>query len=75
VSAAVVADVGRGAKLIMIAPQADDTVITSNLPDICDVSLDQEAAIGVSGLASIMRGITVVEGEPGSVVSAFNSSI
>jgi hypothetical protein len=59
----------------MTAPQADDTVITSSFPVICDIWLDQEAAIGIADMASIMRGINVIEGEPGATVSAFNSSI
>jgi hypothetical protein len=75
VSAASVAEVGRGALVAMTVPQADDTVITSNFPDICDIWLDQEAPMGVSGIASTMGGIDVIEGEPGATVSAFNSSI
>jgi hypothetical protein len=75
VSAAVIADAGRGARLIMTARQADPTVLTSEIPDIGHLRLDEDVAIDPSGLACIMRGISVVEDESGSPVSAFNSSI
>ncbi len=58
----------------MTAPQAEPTVLTSDIPDIGHVPLDADVAIDLSGLARIMRGISV-EYESDSPVSAFNSSI
>jgi hypothetical protein len=71
----VLADAGRGARLIMTAPQADTTVLTSDVPDIGDVRLDEDVAIDLSDLVLIMPEISVVEDEPGFGDSAFNSSI
>ena len=59
----------------MTAPQADPTVLTSDVPDVGHVRLDEDVAINLSGLARIMRGISVAEDESGFSVSAFNSSI
>lgn len=57
----------------MTAPQADPAVLTSDIPEICDVTLDQDVAIDPRGLSRIMREITVVSGL--SQVASFNSSI
>jgi hypothetical protein len=59
----------------MTAPQAEPTVITSDFSDIGCVRLDVDVALSASDRARIMRGIGAVEGESGSPVSPFNSSI
>jgi hypothetical protein len=55
----------------MTAPQAEPTVLASDLTDICHVRLDEDAGISLSDFSRIMRGISTVE----VPVSAFNSSI
>jgi hypothetical protein len=75
VSAAVVADAGRGAQLIMLAPQAEPTAIISDISDTCHTRLGEDVYIPVADRARVMRESTAVEGESGSGVSAFNSSI
>ena len=52
-----------------------DAVFTSDMSDIHDVPLDAEVSIDDVEYAHIMRRIGLVEGEPGTSVSAFNSSI
>jgi hypothetical protein len=52
-----------------------DAVFTSDMPDIHDLPLDAEVCIDAIEYAHIMRRIGVTEGEPGTSVSAFNSSI
>jgi hypothetical protein len=52
-----------------------DAVLTSDMSDIHDLPLDAEVSIDDVEYAHIMRRIGLVEGEPGTSVSAFNSSI
>ena len=52
-----------------------DAVFTSGLSDIHDLPLDAEISIDDAEYAHIMRRIGIAEGEPGTTVSAFNSSI
>lgn len=52
-----------------------DAVLTSDMSDIHDLPLDAEVSIDDAEYAHIMRRIGLVEGEPGTSVSAFNSSI
>jgi hypothetical protein len=52
-----------------------DDVIVSGLPDIRDLRLDAEVGSGDVEYARIMRRIGILHGEPGTTVSAFNSSI
>ena len=52
-----------------------DDVFTSDMSDIHDVPLDAEVSFDELGYARIMRRIGIAEGEPGTPVSAFNSSI
>ena len=58
----------------MATSYADD-VFTSDMSDIHDLPLD--AAVSFDGVeyAHIMHRIGISEGEPGTSVSAFNSSI
>lgn len=50
-------------------------VLISDVSDIRDLPLDAEASFDDDEYAHIMRRIGVDEGEPGTSVSAFNSSI
>jgi hypothetical protein len=50
-------------------------VFTSDVSDIHDLPLDAEVSFDEVEYAHLMRRIGVVEGEPGTSVSAFNSSI
>jgi hypothetical protein len=50
-------------------------VFTSDMSDIHDLPLDAEASIDEVEYTHIMRRIGIVEGERGTSVSAFNSSI
>jgi hypothetical protein len=59
----------------MTAPQADPTVLTSDVPDIGDVRLDEDFPIDLSDLTFIVAEISAVEDESGFGDSAFNSSI
>jgi len=52
-----------------------DDVFTSDVSDIHDLPLDAEVGFGGVEYAHIMRRIGIAEGEPGTSVSAFNSSI
>ncbi len=52
-----------------------DDVFTSDMSDIHDVPLDAEVNFDEPEYAHIMRRIGIAEGEPGTPVSAFNSSI
>jgi hypothetical protein len=52
-----------------------DAVIASDMSDIHDLPLDADVNIDDFEYAHIMRRIGIVEGEPGTSVSAFNSSI
>jgi hypothetical protein len=52
-----------------------DADITGDVSDISDLPFDTEVNIDDAEYAHIMRRIGVVEGEPGTSVSAFNSSI
>ena len=52
-----------------------DAVFTSDMSDINDLTLDTEVSIDDVEYAHIMRRIGIAEGEPGTSVSAFNSSI
>jgi hypothetical protein len=55
-------------------PAYPAAVLVSDVSDIHDLSLDAEL-IEDAEYPHIMRRIGIVEGEPGSSVSAFNSSI
>jgi hypothetical protein len=59
----------------MTAPQTDPTVLTSDVPDIGGVRLDEVVPIDLSALAFIVAGISAVENESDFGDSAFNSSI
>jgi hypothetical protein len=50
-------------------------VFTSDMSDIHDLPLDAEVSIDDIEYAHIMRRIGIADGEPGTPVSAFNSSI
>ena len=50
-------------------------VITSDMSDIQALPLDAEINFDKVEYAQIMRRIGIAEGEPGTSVSAFNSSI
>jgi hypothetical protein len=52
-----------------------DDVFTSDVSDIHDLPLDAEVGFDEVEYAHIMRRIGIAEGEPGTSVSAFNSSI
>jgi FXSXX-COOH protein len=52
-----------------------DQFIMSGLPDIGDLPLDAEVNVDDVEYARIMRRIRTGDGEPGTTVSAFNSSI
>jgi hypothetical protein len=52
-----------------------DDVFTSDMSDIRDLPLDAEASFDEVEYGHIMRRIGIVEGEQGTPVSAFNSSI
>jgi hypothetical protein len=52
-----------------------ETFITSDVPDIQDQPLYGEACVDDGEYAQLMRRIGIIEGEPGTTVSAFNSSI
>lgn len=58
----------------MATSYADD-VFTSDMSDIHDLPLDAEVSFDGVEYAHIMRRIGIAEGEPGTPVSAFNSSI
>jgi hypothetical protein len=51
------------------------SVFESDVSDIRDLPLDAEVTIDDVEYAHIMRRIGIAEGEPGTSVSAFNSSI
>lgn len=48
-------------------------VLVSAIPDLCDVPLGAEIAIGGAGYTAIMRDSVI--GAPATAVSRFNSSI
>jgi len=50
-------------------------MLTSAVPDIGDIPLDTPLEISGEDYARVMRRIGIAEGEPGTSVSAFNSSI
>ncbi len=52
-----------------------DAIIPSDMSDIGDQPLDAEVSIDDYEYAHIMRRIGVIEADPGTSVSAFNSSI
>jgi hypothetical protein len=52
-----------------------DDVFTSDMSDIRDLPLDAEASFDEVEYGHIMCRIGIVEGEQGTPVSAFNSSI
>jgi hypothetical protein len=52
-----------------------DAVVASDMTDINELPLDVEINIDESEYVHIMRRIGLVEGEAGTSVSAFNSSI
>jgi hypothetical protein len=52
-----------------------DAVLASDMSDIRNLPLDAEINIDDVEYAHIMRRIGIAEGEPGTSVSAFNSSI
>ena len=52
-----------------------DSAFASDVSDIRDLPLDAEVTIDDVEYAHIMRRIGIAEGEPGTSVSAFNSSI
>ena len=49
--------------------------IVSGMSDLSDLPLDAEVNLDDAEYAHIMRRIGITEGEPGTTVSAFNSSI
>jgi hypothetical protein len=53
----------------------EDDVIVSVVPDTRELPLDAEVNLDDAEYAGIMRRIGIAEGEPGTSVSAFNSSI
>ena len=55
--------------------QSADDVIVSGLSDVRDLPFDAEVIVDDVEYARIMRQIGITEGEPGTSVSAFNSSI
>jgi hypothetical protein len=52
-----------------------DAVVASDMSDIQELPLDVEINIDEAEYVHIMRRIGLVEGESGTSVSAFNSSI
>ena len=52
-----------------------DDVFTSDMSDLRDLPLDAEVSFDEVEYGHIMRRIGIVEGEQGTPVSAFNSSI
>jgi len=58
-----------------MATSYPDAVFTSDMSDIHDLPLDAEVDSAEIEYAHIMRRIGIVEGERGTTVSAFNSSI
>ena len=52
-----------------------DDVFTSDMSDIRDLPLDAEISFDKVEYGHIMRRIGIAEGEQGTSVSAFNSSI
>ena len=52
-----------------------DAIIASDISDIGDLPLDAEVNIDATEYEHIMRRIGIAAGEPGTSVSAFNSSI
>jgi hypothetical protein len=52
-----------------------DDVFTSDMSDIRDLPLDTEVSFDEVEYGHIMRRIGIAEGEQGTSVSAFNSSI
>jgi hypothetical protein len=77
-----VTNIGGGAQLPMSTVYAAqvstvyaDQVIESDLPDLLDLPLDAEVNVEDVEYAAIMRRIGISDGEPGTKVSAFNSSI
>ena len=53
---------------------ADDAIV-SDVSDVSDLPLDDEVTADDVEYARIMRRIGIAEGERGTTVSAFNSSI
>jgi hypothetical protein len=53
----------------------DTPLIASDTPDLRDLPLDADVTIDDAEYAHIMRRTGIAEGEPGTSVSAFNSSI
>ena len=55
--------------------QSAADAIVSGMSDLSDLPLDAEVNLDDAEYAHIMRRIGITEGEPGTTVSAFNSSI
>jgi hypothetical protein len=53
----------------------DTLLIAGDIPDLRDLPLDAEVTVDDTEYARIMRRTGITEGEPGTSVSAFNSSI
>jgi hypothetical protein len=70
----VVAD-GLGSPISHMPTISPDTDIASGVSDIRDLLLDTEDNIDDVEYLHIMQRIGIAEGEPGTSVSAFNSSI
>jgi hypothetical protein len=54
---------------------AEQEFPASEVPDIGDIPLDTPVQVTGDDYARVMRRIGLAEGEPGTSVSAFNSSI
>jgi len=71
----IVVAVGLGSPISHMHTIHADEVVASNVSDIRDQPLDMQGNIDDVEYALIMRRIGIAEGEPGTSVSAFNSSI
>jgi hypothetical protein len=69
------AGVGLGSPISHMPTIYADEVIVSDVSDIRALPLDTADNIDDAEYAHIMRRSGIVEGEPGTSVSAFNSSI
>ena len=71
----IVVAVGLGSPISHMSTTSADAVIVSDAPVMRDLPFDMEVDINDTEYAHIMRRIGIAEGEPGTSVSAFNSSI
>ena len=67
--------VGLGSPISHMPTTYADEVIVSDVSDNRDLPLDTQDKIDDVEYTHIMRRIGIAEGEPGTSVSAFNSSI